>query len=105
MAEIVYAHAPNRATMSHEPASTDWAQVTLPTGVPSGSPNVNVILTCMDSTGVADGDLILIDFNKASAPSVGFPIREGQTLSTTLNTNLWIKLTTGTDEVKILFLW
>lgn len=105
MACLVFPHAPNREIMSHDPDSTDWAQVTLPTGVPTQKGNVNVVMKSTDNTDAADGGLFLVAFDEASAPTHGFPVSAGQALSTTLNVNIWIKLTTATDEVKILFLW
>jgi hypothetical protein len=105
MAGMIFPYAPNRRIMAHNPDSTDWTEVTLPTDVTAGSMNVSVVMTSTDDAGTADGSLFLVNFDQTAQPSIGFPVRAGTTFVTTLNKNIWIKLTAATDKVSLLFLW
>lgn len=105
MAELVFAHAPNRVTQVIAGADTSWHKVTIPSDIPlpSGVVNVTVAMVTVAAGGTAAGSLVLVDFDKASSPTVGFPILGGQTLVFGYNNSIWYKLAAASDSLYLLY--
>lgn len=105
MAELVFGHSPNRLTQVVAGADTNWHQLTIPSAIPlpSGVVNVTVAMVAVGAAGAAG--TVLVDFDKASTPTVGFPILSGQTDVFGYNTNVWYKFGTATDSLYLLWAW
>lgn len=104
MAELVFSHAPNRITQVIVGADTAWHKVTIPADIPlpSGVVNVTVAIVTV-SAALAAGSSVLVDFDKAVAPTVGFPILGGQTDVFGVNVNIWYKLTSASDSLYLIY--
>lgn len=100
----MFAHAPDRKTVSAAPGDTSWHQLTLPDGLPpkSGRVNVTVAVLTLAAAGGA-GSVALIDFDLATTPTVGFPILGTDVFG--VNNNIWYQLTAASDTIYFLFAW
>lgn len=102
MANLVFSHAPNRITAKAAPGDTTWHQLALPSGLPAPSGIVNcTVAVCTLAAAGGAGSVALIDFDKASAPTVGFPILGTDVFG--VNVNIWYQLTAATDTIYFIF--
>ena len=96
---------PNRAFVAHAPGSTNWNRVSVPAQVPVMS-FAGVLMKSRATGAATDGSPFLVNWDQASAPSDGcFVSGSGQALDLSFNQNVWLKLTTSTDTVTLLFYW
>lgn len=102
MSALVWHHLPNRIITSETPGDTSWHQATEPTGLPPKSGRTNVLVgMCTLAAAGGAGSLFLVSFDKAVAPSVGWPVLTTEIFG--VNNNLWFQLTTSSDV--IYFIW
>lgn len=105
MATLVFSNAPNRVTQVIAGADTGWHKVTIPSSIPlpSGNANITVAIVTVSNAGNSAGSLCFVDFDKASSPTVGFPILGGQTLVFGYNNAIWYKLASSSDSIYLLY--
>jgi hypothetical protein len=105
LAQLIFPHQPNRLTFSVAGADTAWHQLAIPAGVlpASGRANITMTVATVATGGAAAGGFMLVDFDKATTPTVGFPVFAGQELTFNLNNSFWYKLATATDTLYVIF--
>lgn len=104
MSALVFYHGPNRTIVSVTPGDTSWHELTRPSALPPASGNVNInVAVCTLAAAGGAGSYFLVNFDKASAPSAGWPVLTTEVFA--MNTNIWYQLTTSTDTIYFIFSW
>ena len=102
MASLVFFDQPNCITQVLSPGDTAWHQITVPTAViQNNAPNVTAAFCALGASGAAG--TVLVDFDHATAPSVGFPVLSGTTIVIARKNNYWYKTLTSGDSLYILW--
>lgn len=100
---MIFAYGPNRHVQQVAGADTGFHKLAIPAEVPLGTPNVVVAVCTLATSGTAGGSPILMNFDQASAPSIGFPVLGTDVFQ--VNTNLYYAFTVASDVAYFLYSW